>query len=554
MRIKINNETSIDLEKLVDSKILIQANSGGGKSWAIRRLLEQSHGKVQHIVIDPEGEFGTLREKYEYIQAGKDCDVPVTNQSAALLAHRLLEFKASAIIDLYELQPQERRHFVKLFLDAIVNSPKELHHPCLIVLDEAHMFAPEKGESEALNSVIDLASRGRKRGFGVCLATQRISKLHKDAAAECNNKLIGRTGLDIDRKRAAEEIGFTSKEDILSLRTLEPGEFYAFGPAISTEVIKIRVGEVETSHPKAGARGISAPVAPTARMKGILAKLSDLPQEAKKQAETMDDLRSEIRTLKAHRCPKVQTNGMSLPEINKYITAAVDPWKKQAHTLDLILKKIIRGMDSVLPKTLPSMPEGNFMIGGRVPVEGVVIQSKPKPVEKVVYKEELKLSGEADGISVPEQRLLDAIAWFESIGQPEPKQSAVSFVAGYKLNGGGFKNPRGALRTKGYIEYRGDQLVLTEAGRQYAKTPEEAVTTDELHKKVLAILDQPEQKLLKPLLEAYPESISNEGLAERSGYQLNSGGYKNPRGRLRALGLIEYGFEGVKAAKILFLE
>src|SRR5689334_16314253 len=31
----------------LDTRLLIQANSGGGKSWLIRRLLEQSHGKVQ---------------------------------------------------------------------------------------------------------------------------------------------------------------------------------------------------------------------------------------------------------------------------------------------------------------------------------------------------------------------------------------------------------------------------------------------------------------------------------------------------------------------------
>jgi DNA helicase HerA-like ATPase len=55
----------LDIERLVSTRMLLQANSGGGKSWAIRRLLEQSHGLVQHLVMDPEGEFYTLREKFE---------------------------------------------------------------------------------------------------------------------------------------------------------------------------------------------------------------------------------------------------------------------------------------------------------------------------------------------------------------------------------------------------------------------------------------------------------------------------------------------------------
>src|SRR5947209_18195302 len=138
----------------------------------------------------------------------------------------------------------KRKLFVKLFLEALFNAPKHLWHAVLIVIDEAHVFAPEKGQSEAMEAVIDLATRGRKRGYCAVLATQRLSKLHKDAVAEMNNKLIGRTGLDIDRKRAAEELGFSTKEDAISLRNLAPGEFYAFGPAISEAVEKVTVGPV----------------------------------------------------------------------------------------------------------------------------------------------------------------------------------------------------------------------------------------------------------------------------------------------------------------------
>src|SRR3990167_5483496 len=301
----IGNGIEMSLSKLIDSKLLIQAKSGGGKSWLIRRILEQTHGKVQQIILDPEGEFGTLREKYDYILAGKGGNTPAEPRSAALLAKRLLELQVSAIIDLYELHPQERKHFVRLFLEALVNAPKELWHPVLVVIDEAHTFVPEKGESEAANAVIGLASLGRKRGFGAILATQRISKLHKDAAAECNNKLIGRTGLDIDRKRAGEELGFTGKDEFISLRSLKTGEFYAFGPAISDEVIKVEVGEVQTSHPKAGSRSLTHVVPPTDKIKKILGKLADLPAEAHKEAQSVADLKAELTQLKRHRCEKV---------------------------------------------------------------------------------------------------------------------------------------------------------------------------------------------------------------------------------------------------------
>ena len=81
-----------DLDVLVDTRLLVQANSGGGKSWALRRLLEQTHGRVQHLVIDPEGEFATLRERFDYVLAARQGgDTAADPRAARLLAERLLE-------------------------------------------------------------------------------------------------------------------------------------------------------------------------------------------------------------------------------------------------------------------------------------------------------------------------------------------------------------------------------------------------------------------------------------------------------------------------------
>jgi len=312
--IVIGDNVKLDVSKLVESRLLIQANSGGGKSHAVRRLLEETHGQVQQIVLDPEGEFSTLREKFDYVLAGKGGDVAAEPRSAALLAKKILELGVSAIVDLYELPPQDRKHFIRLFLDAMVNAPKELWHPCLVVVDEAHVFVPEHGEAESAGAVIDLCTRGRKRGFCAVLATQRLSKLHKDAAAECNNKLIGRTGLDIDMKRAADELGFTSRDQQHELRNLEPGEFFAYGPAISREIVKVKVGGVQTSHPRIGAKA-SKPAKPTAEMLKVISKLGDLPKEADEEAKTISELkneligtRRELSVARRHVCPKTGTD------------------------------------------------------------------------------------------------------------------------------------------------------------------------------------------------------------------------------------------------------
>jgi len=58
---------SLDLEELLATRLLVQGNSGSGKSHLLRRLLEQSVPWVQQAVIDPEGDFATLAEQYGHL-------------------------------------------------------------------------------------------------------------------------------------------------------------------------------------------------------------------------------------------------------------------------------------------------------------------------------------------------------------------------------------------------------------------------------------------------------------------------------------------------------
>lgn len=578
--IKINKTEKIDLDRLIDSRLLIQANSGGGKSWLIRRLLEQSHGKVQQIILDPEGEFSSLREKFDYILAGKGGDTPAEPKSAAMLAKKLLELNVSAIIDLYELHPQDRKKFVRLFLEAMVNAPKELWHPCLVVIDEAHTFVPEKGESEAANAVIGLASLGRKRGFGAILATQRISKLHKDAAAECNNKLIGRTSLDIDRKRAGEELGFTSKEDVLSLRTLKPGEFYAFGPAISDEVIKTTVGEVQTSHPKAGARILTKTVPPTDKIKKVLAKLADLPQEAEKEAQTICELKAEIRALRMHRCPKVS----SQEDIDRAVTVALTAndrkWQKDFDLKISEYESFIKNASRIFSdhgqafykfnnawtvlRTMTPEPKlgvrGDFTPNDFGPK---IAKSEPvvsKPVQKLpeVVRSSSESQEKRDGLKVSssQQRILNALAWAESLNISPCDKTQVALLADQRPTSGGYFNNLGLLRSAQLITYPNPGMVsLTDTGRTMADTSGTPTTTEELHDQLFRKLPSSQVKILKALIEIYPEPIGKNELATRSDQRETSGGYFNNLGRLRSLKLIDYPSPGmVVAEKVLFIQ
>lgn len=133
-----NEPVYIDIPTLVSTRLLVTASSGGGKSETLRRILEQACEHVQCIVIDPEGEFSTLRERKSFVLVGEGGETAADVRTAALVATRLLELNVSAVCDLYEMRVQDRHEWVRVFLDSMVHAPKALWHPVLIVIDEAH--------------------------------------------------------------------------------------------------------------------------------------------------------------------------------------------------------------------------------------------------------------------------------------------------------------------------------------------------------------------------------------------------------------------------------
>lgn len=564
------SRVELDLEVLLRTRLLIQANSGGGKSWLIRRLAEQLFGKIPVLIIDPEGEFATLREKYGYVLVGKGGETPADTRSAALVAQRLLELRASAVCDLYEMKPGDRHRWVHLFLEALIDAPKSLWRPTVVMVDEAHTFCPEKGagESEASDAMTSLPTRGRKRRFCAVWATQRLGKLRKDASAELLNRLIGPTFEDVDLKRAADLLSIRSEDRKAfdqQMRVLEPGSFYALGRAITKERVLVHVGGVATSHEIEQAKHGAEPPPPPERVKALLPKLSDLPRQAEEKARTEAELRGEIRSLRAQLTQAKRAQPAPTPsktvEIPVVKPAELARLEKSIERLDAARDRMAQAQQVVVTEVgllRQTIAKSHVRAPSPPPPATSLNTSASVPVGRQLAKRDSRAGQAADsgGLTGPEQRILDAIAWIESLGQPEADQAATAFLAGYTVGGGAWNNPRGRLHTRGLVEYRtGGRLALTEAGRALARAPVAPLTTEELHQRVLERLPGPECKILRVLLESYPAAIRNEDLAAKAGYAADGGAFNNPRGRLRSLGLIDYSGRGMVVARpLLFLE
>ena len=548
---------NVDIKTLISTRMLIQANSGGGKSYAIRKLLEETHGAVQQIVLDSEGEFSTLREKLDYlICAPKGADVIATPQTATVLARTLLELGTSAIIDIYELKAHERPRFIRLFLDAMMNAPKKLWHPVMTVIDEAHVYCPEKGKAESTGAVIDLATRGRKRGYCAVLATQRLSKLHKDTAAELLNKLIGRTGLDIDVKRAADELGMTPKDAIANLRPIKAGTFYAFGPALSLEVEKVVIGKVKTTHPEAGKMANKKTPPPTAKVKKILANIGDLAKEAEEETRTIAEFKNANAELKRKlTVAGKQGGGTDIKEVERLVTAARNEAERN-------YKKEIAGLvkennlaHSIITKVQQDIGRFKGHVAN-IKKNQPVVPERKDPVARTPIQRERSVSGSSDDITKRQQEIIDAIARLENMKVNSIHKKQAAAFAGVSPNSGAYANNLGALRSGGLIDYPNPGYVaLTDEGRSKAAIPDRLDTDDDYQRAWYELLSSSRTKILQVLIEEYPNALPKDDLGIRAGVSSTSGAFANNLGAMRSLGIVDYPRSGiVVATPLLFPE
>lgn len=239
----------IDIEELLASRLLVQGNSGSGKSHLLRRLLEESAGLVQQVVIDPEGDFVTLAEPFGHVVIDGSA---YAGPEIAKLAARVREHRASVVLALDGLEVEAQMRCAAQFLGAMFDAPRDQWYPVLVVVDEAQVFAPaaagevsDEARRLSLAAMTNLMCRGRKRGLAGVIATQRLAKLAKNVAAEASNFLMGRTFLDIDMARAADLLGMERRQ-AEQIRDLERGHFLGLGPAISRRPIAVKIGFVKT--------------------------------------------------------------------------------------------------------------------------------------------------------------------------------------------------------------------------------------------------------------------------------------------------------------------
>jgi hypothetical protein len=268
-----------------------------GKSYEAGKMCEQlCEVKQPFVVIDPEGEYWTLKERYPVIVAavgkpvgrpkGYKADLIVTAETAATLARRIAEKGYSVVLDSRNATMADQYAVLGNFLEALYEAEAEYNRPLVVFMEEAHVLIPEIGrvrlpgikklQDKVIYWAWEIAARGRHRGIGYVCIARRAAEVAKAVLSQCPTRFIFKL-VDPADLSWLRESGFT-KEEIDEIQKLPKGT--AFVRGLTAEHIKVRSKERACTH------GGKTPIAKAVETPELEHAIADLSKIVKAPAPT----------------------------------------------------------------------------------------------------------------------------------------------------------------------------------------------------------------------------------------------------------------------------
>ena len=548
--LKIAADLALPLEAVTQT-FAVLAKRGVGKTYTALVLVEELlKAGLQTVVVDPIGVTWGLRASADgqrpglpiVILGGDHGDVPLELGSGELIADLVVEEGIAAVLDLSRFRKGEQTRFMTDFCERLYHRNRA---PLHLVLDEADAFAPQRplpGQQRLLGAVEDLVRRGRARGIGVTLVTQRAAVLNKDVLTQVEVLIALRTIAPQDREAidAWVKVHGTPEqraELLASLPSLPIGTAWFWSPGWLDAFQRVQVRRRETFDSSATPEVGQQPKAPKrlaqVDLERLRARIATTIEKAK--ADDPRELRRRIaeleHELKARPPEQRVVRVVERVEVPVLDPAVADRLNATARSLADLGRDLGAMADSIvraLAQTSGARPTPD------VPRAEPTSEPPPSPPLPSIRAINQPTGGPDGKLPLAERKILTALAQY-----PEGRtKRQVAILAGYAVAGGGFNNALSALRSKGCIEGGKDRLKITDHGRGALGTWEPLPTGRALADHWFANLPKAERSILRVLIDAYPASLTKADVATASGYEPAGGGFNNALSRLRTLELI----------------
>jgi len=217
---------ALPISELLTGRGAAFGKSGSGKSNSISVIAEEllSIG-LPIVIVDIEGEYWGLTERFDVTHAGTtpEADVAPSVDVVDELVDGVLVDNRPLVLDLSGITDSEEVEvLLTTFITRLFERELEAQKPCLLFVEEVHEFLPQSGSRGELTDVlITVAKRGRKRGLGLCGASQRPAAVDKEFITQCEWIAWHRLTWENDTKVVEKILGREASETITTLETGE---------------------------------------------------------------------------------------------------------------------------------------------------------------------------------------------------------------------------------------------------------------------------------------------------------------------------------------------
>jgi len=541
-KLQIGDNLTLPVEAVTQT-FAILAKRGVGKSYLASVMAEEMLKAGQQIIaIDPTGAWHGLRSSADgkspgfpiVVIGGEQADVPLNESAGEIIAQAIVENRFSAIIDLSLLRKGQVRRFLSPFLETLYRLNRE---PLHLFVDEADDVAPQKpfgDEAQLVGALEDIVKRGRKKGIGCTLITQRPADLAKQVLTQCEVLVAMRIVHPRDIAAIKEWVNVhgdpaIAKTMIDSLAALPIGTAWFWSPGWLGEMRQSRIRRRETFDSSATPKVGEQPKKPKARAAIDIAALGRQISDAAEQSKANDPKELKKRIAELEKQLRERPAETKTIEVEKIVEVPMF----QNGELDRT-EKIIGHLIAIADKASDAAGNLRSAFAPAVSRPGPMVQPKPlldtyKHVKQTtqkpqIVKQPIAPTGDLTG---PQQAILDTVLMLDARGIAANRDTVARWL-GIHPNGGSYGANLGRLRGEGYL----DGFRLTELGTSTARQQTTGVEA------ALAALDEePKRRIIRTLIEV-GRPVSRDELAEILGLHPNGGSYGANLGWLRTMGII----------------
>jgi hypothetical protein len=587
--LRLSPDLTVPVEYTTEASAILGRRGSGKTNTAVVAVEELLDASQQVCVVDTVGVWWGLRSnvdgspgKYDVIIfGGEHGDVPLEEGAGKVIAAAIVEHRISAVIDTSSLSKAGARRFLYDFVTEVYHRKGSQRVPLHMVFDEADELAPQNTGVEAsklLSAMQDLVRRGRSRGIGVTLVTQRPAVLNKDVLTQVEVLIAMQMTGPRDVAAIGEWVKLnaddaTYQEVRGSLASLKAGEGWLWSPSWLQTLKRVRFRKRTTFDssvtPKIGEVVLTAEAKPIdlARLGEAIAATverakADDPKELRRQlADAQRELEAADNTIRhlenEDRMRVVEPTIVEVPTMDAETLRAIEKAVQEAgEQVNMALRAWSDQWGTIVAdamrQVVAAVVKAENLTAPERAVHAVVTPIHPDPgpahparqvrkQQHVVHAvPEIRDGGEPyRPVAIPTelQKTHRVILTVLVNSRRQLSWQQVAMLTGYAPKGGGFNNAMSRLRKLGYITEGRDAIQITQAGIDsgaFEDIPQGRALVEAWLNKFGGMA----RAIFEHLLE-YPEGRMKSSIAESLGYAVGGGGFSNALSKLKSTGLIE---------------